>query len=481
MRRIYSSRKKLIAISTISFFICLTAWTFSAPISSAPDSDFHMSSIWCAWGVKPGICENPTNTSTGNYVDVPFFVQICDNVPITSSNCEPTNTYPQMQTLRTSDSSAKNFYYVLMRVFAGQNVPLSIITIRLLSCFLATLLLFGLISLVRGRLLIGSICSLVFVLVPNALVLIPMATSKSWALIGSLFGWAFLATSLHQGREFRERTYSSILFGLCFFLVASTRIDATIFLLFSSLLIVYRKIGVRSIFKNSKRVLVSMILISILILAIRFSRVNGYIFSLKLENKGSMLDSFVFYLNQVVESLASCFGYSVPQSGAGPGITGIIGVGLASLVVGSSLQNQRRDQLVQIILVILFLILIVYYGNITMGPRVPGTYILSIASLLIGVCVANAESGPSFLFNTSSRTFIFTLVSINHWMVLRGRTYHYAEFTPQTEIYMPWLQSLISPVAIVTLGSASFVFFLISAFSVLDVDIANNARRSQVN
>jgi hypothetical protein len=296
-----------------------------------------------------------------------------------------------------------------------------------------------------------------------------------------LFGWAFLATSLHQGREFRERTYSSILFGLCFFLVASTRIDATIFLLFSSLLIVYRKIGVRSIFKNSKRVLVSMILISILILAIRFSRVNGYIFSLKLENKGSMLDSFVFYLNQVVESLASCFGYSVPQSGAGPGITGIIGVGLASLVVGSSLQNQRRDQLVQIILVILFLILIVYYGNITMGPRVPGTYILSIASLLIGVCVANAESGPSFLFNTSSRTFIFTLVSINHWMVLRGRTYHYAEFTPQTEIYMPWLQSLISPVAIVTLGSASFVFFLISAFSVLDVDIANNARRSQVN
>jgi hypothetical protein len=468
MKRIYGNRKRLIAISAISFFICLTAWTFSAPISSAPDSDFHMSSIWCAWGVKPGICENPTTTSTGNYVNVPFFVQICDNVPITSSNCEPTNSYPQMQTLRTSDGSAKNLYYVFMRIFASTNVPLSIVAIRLFSCFLASALLFGILSLARGRLFVAVVSSITFILVPNTLVLIPMATSKSWALIGSLFGWAFLAVCVDRGRNNRDRFISAVFYGFCVLLVVSTRIDATVFLLFSSLIILIRAVDFGVSIRSPKRILLYFFIIFALIASTRIPRVGGYITQLELQGHGSLLNSVLFVFNQIVESIASCFGYWTLQSGAGPGSTGIIGVSLAALVMGVSLQRQKRAQILQTSLVIFFVSALIYWGNVVMGPRVPGTYILSIVAFLIGLTVLNASDGPEFMIVWKSRVFVIVIMSICHWMNLDGRIYGYLLHAQPGNIYSPWLTPDLAPVSILLLGAISFTTFLLFSWKLVD-------------
>jgi hypothetical protein len=472
MKQWKNPKQKLIGISTISFFVCLVAWSLSSPISSAPDSDFHMSNIWCAWGVKPEICENQKVGSTGATADVSYFVQICEGRPITEwRNCDPTEEHPPMQTLRTSDGSAKNLYYVFMRIFASTNVPLSIVAIRLFSCFLASALLFGILSLARGRLLVGVVSSVTFILVPNTLVFIPMATSKSWALIGSLFGWAFLAICVDSDRNYRDRLISAVFYGFCVLLVVSTRIDATVFLLFSSFIILIRAANFGNLLRGSKRILFYLFSIFVLIASTRIPRVGSYLTQLELQGHGSVLNSILFVFNQTVESIASCFGYWVPQSGAGPGSTGIIGVSLAALVIGVSLQKQEKAHLLQTSLVLIFVSAIIYWGNVVMGPRVPGTYILSIVAFLIGITVMNASIGPDFMIAKKSRYFVIATISICHWMNLDGRIYGYLFYAQPGNIYSPWLTPVLAPVSILLLGAIGLTTFLSSSWKLVDSEL----------
>lgn len=410
-------------------------------------------------------------TSTGPVVDVPFFVQMCEGRPITTwNNCEPNDTHERMQTLRTSNESAKNLYYKVMRVFAGSNVPLSIITIRLISCLLAALLLFGFLSLATGRLLVGATCSLVFTLVPNALVLVPMATSKSWALIGSLFGWIFLAISVQKKRGSREQFFALGLLGLCIFLVISSRIDATVFLIFSCIIVSLRRIDLQSLRRTPRHLILAIPLLLLFVILSRIPRINSYISSLKILDRGSVLESLLFVLNQVFETLASSFGYWVPQSGAGPGIVGIIGIGLATFVIGVSLQNQNRFQILETVMVLAFLVFVIYWGNVVMGPRVPGTYTLALTSFLIGITVLNSGSGSHFLFSSASRLTIILLISATHLLSLRGRTYGYSTSSRQPDLYMPWINSVLSPSSIVVFGASALTAFLVLAMKVIDID-----------
>jgi hypothetical protein len=471
MTKLNNSKQVTTGLATISFFLCLVAWSLSSPISSAPDSDYHMSGIWCAWGSKPGICENQKTGPTGATAVVTYFVQICEDRPITEfRNCDLVDEHPAMQTLRTSDGSAKNLYYILMRVFASTNVPLSIVIIRLVSCVLASILLFGLLSVARGRLLIGAISSITFILVPNALVLIPAVTSKSWALIGSLFSWAFLYICADKFRKNRDRVIAAAFYCLCVFLVLSTRIDATVFLIFSSTLILIRAVSIRSLFFNTKYRLLLVFSIALLLVGTRVPRVNGYLTQLKPQGHGSIPETFLYYFNQIVESFASSFGYWVPQSGAGPGAAGIIGLSLATFVIGVSLQGQNRQQLLQATWVVLFVSALIYWGNLAMGPRVPGTYILSLTAFLIGLTVVNANVGPHFMLASTSRIFVISIISISHWIVLEGRINGFLEPSPPGNKYAPWLDLSNAPVLILIIGFSSFAVFLHTLWKLIDLD-----------
>jgi hypothetical protein len=476
MTKVKNPKQKFIGISTISFFVCLAAWSLSSPISSAPDSDYHMSGIWCAWGSKLGICENQQVGPTGATAEVTYFVQICEERPITEfRNCDHVTEHPAMQTLRTSDGSAKNLYYILMRVFASTNVTMSIVVIRLVSCVLTSFLLFGLLTVARGRLLIGAISSITFILVPNALVLIPAVTSKSWALIGSLFSWAFLYICVDKSRQHRDRVIAAAFYGLCVLLVLSTRIDATVFLIFSSALILVRTMKIRSLFFNTKSRFLLVFSIAALLAGSRVPRVNGYLTQLKPQGHGSIANTLLYYFNQIVESFASCFGYWVPQSGAGPGAAGIIGISFATFVIGVSLQRQTRQQLLQTTSILVFVSALIYWGNIVMGPRVPGTYILSLTAFLIGLTVINADFGPEFMLARRSRVFVISIISISHWIVLDGRINGFLEPSPPGNIYAPWLDLSFAPLLILLMGVLGFVLFIHTVWKLIDLDLATES------
>ena len=64
------------------FFVLLTLWSLSSPIGSGVDTDYHLTSIWCANGTRDGICFFPVNdgrsVNSGKTGIVPFMFQMCD-------------------------------------------------------------------------------------------------------------------------------------------------------------------------------------------------------------------------------------------------------------------------------------------------------------------------------------------------------------------------------------------------------------------
>jgi hypothetical protein len=232
-----------------------------------------------------------------------------------------------------------------------------------------------------------------------------------------------------------------------------------------------RYFGVHSFFLNTKRKIFFVGSILVLIAATRIPRVNGYMTQLKIQGHGSILNSVLYIFNQIVEALASCFGYWIPQSGAGPGTTGIIGISLAALVIGVSLQGQTRQQLLQTAWVMLFISAVVYWGNIVIGPRVAGNYIISITAFLIGLTVMNANAGPEFMLARKSRNFVISIISISHWIVLDGRISGFAEPSPIGNIYAPWLDLSFAPLLISIIGVTGFTVLIYVLWKLIDLDL----------
>jgi hypothetical protein len=461
MKSVNFGTNKVIGLATLSFFLCLFAWSFNVPISAAPDSDHHMASIWCAWGEKPGICQGKEIGSA----EVPYFVQICEGVPLPSRpTCEADTDPPSMQRLRMTNSEGNNLYYVLMRAFASHNVTSSIITIRLFSSLLATILLLGTLILARSRLLIGAICMFTFVNLTNVFYHFTMATPKSWALMGAMFSWIFLEVALNATKNRSTRFAAWALYGLSIFLVVATRIDATLFALFSNFVVVASKFNFDVLRKSWKKA--SLVIgcgIVIAMMALRVPRIQGYLNGFTPQTNKSVVEYVLFILSQATETLASCFSYSFGQSGSSPVMSGIIGLSLFALVMGVSLQNSNRLQLTNLLLITGLFVAAIFRGNTLMGPRVPGTYVLSIAAMLIGFTVTRANQGPQFMFIRTGRIAVITLLFLSQFSTGHGSG------------KMFWGIS-INPIFTHWLSMISFLAFLLLAWKSIDKKLQEENR-----
>ena len=453
MKSVNFGTNKVIGLATLSFFLCLVAWSFRVPISSAPDSDHHMASIWCAWGEKPGICEGIEIGSA----EVPYFVQMCEGVPLPSRpTCETVTDPPSMQRLRMTNSEGNNLYYELMRAFASRNVESSIFTIRLFSSLIATVLLLGTLKLTRGRLLIGAICMLTFANLTNVFYHFTMATPKSWALMGAMFSWIFLEVALNAQTKKSTRLAAWTFYGLSIFLVVATRIDATFFALFSNFVVVASKFNYNTL-RNSwrKTILVVGCGIVIAMKALKAPRIQSYFTGYTPHTDKSLIEYVPFILSQITETLASCFNYSFGQSGSGPVMSGVIGLSLFALIMGVSLQQSNRVQLINLLMIAGLFVAAIFRGNILMGPRVPGTYVLSIAAMLIGFTVTRANQGPEFMFIRTGRVAVITLLFMTQFSTGHG----------SGQIF--WGVS-INPIFTHWLAMISYLAFLILAWKSVD-------------
>lgn len=438
-----------------------------------------MTSIWCAWGEKTGICENRQEDETGATADVPFFVQMCNGVPITESpKCEEVTERPQMQNLRTTSSDARNLYYIIMRVLASENVTKSILLIRLVNSLIATLIIFLILKIARGRLLTAAISGITFVFVPLAFSQLTVATPKSWAVLGAMFSWVFLYAALYQRVNPISTRIAWFAYGICMFLVFATRIDATFFALFSALVIL-AKTQLDSDWLKLRKFLISAIpILGITLLVLRkMGRFGAYI-AFPVPRTELPLFNYIFAETvQIFETSASVFGFGTGQAGGSPGIIGIISFGLFAFVLGTSLHNSTRLQFRAALITALFLAFTIYRGNNAIGPQLPGTYILAIPLMLVGFAVLFAESKPDFMFTRNGRWTVLSLLGIANMYVIYGGMEYYVRKGINTGAFLKlslnggwWWNTPVSPNFVFLLGAAAFPSFLWFAWQVVDIE-----------
>ena len=186
-------RFRAILLAPVLAFIALSAWAFASPVGAGPDDDYHIVSIWCADGgsaeCTPG-SEDNTRVVPQAFKSIACYAQVESN----SAECQ----FAVLNDKTPVEIDRGNFageyppvYYSVMRIFAGDDVQISALAMRLINAALfvglATALAVLLPSHRRRTLLWGWLVTLV----PLGMFLIPSNNPSGWALTG--VGTAFLA------------------------------------------------------------------------------------------------------------------------------------------------------------------------------------------------------------------------------------------------------------------------------------------------
>ena len=478
-----ATKTRYLVIAVLSFFITLSCWSFGSSIGSGGDIDAHISSIWCAWGEKPGMCENDNDLTA----QVPYMFQMCDGRPIDSwPNCETLQTSATMQELRVIHKVQRSPYYSIMRVFATTDPQQSILKMRLVNSFIASLILFGLLKLTSGPTRVAAISAMTFTIVPVTIMRISSINPQGWATLGVMTSWAFLHGFLNTPKADRRKTLLLAFFIFSVLLPATTRVDSTTYVVFTSSLVLlnhYR--ATRRITKKEK--MIGLALIAASLSVVKFSEhIRGYLLLSK--PTGAPFNQYlIFQLVHIPESLVEVFGYAVGQQGNGPGLIGIVGLSLFVMSLAFALQQSQKQDLAITGIIVAFLAVVMYKGSLITSSLIPlpGTYALGLMSFLLGMSIACSRSDKQFMHGRGNRITVISFLAFTHaitffsWMEL----YTHGEssigfFSKQilgsySRLSLSggwWWDTWISPNFVFLLGIVSFPVFLVYAWKIVEAD-----------
>ena len=223
------SRFRVIFLAPVLAFIALAAWAYASPIGAAPDDDYHLVSIWCANG---GSAECTPGTEANTRVLPESFRGIACYAQVESRSAQCQHAVLNDKTPVELDRG--NFageyppvYYAAMRLFAGDDIQVSALAMRLVNAALFVALGTALAILLpayrRRTLLWGWLVSLV----PLGMFLIPSNNPSGWAITG--VGTAFLALLGWFETTGRRRWALGALYLLGVLMAAGSRGDAAVY------------------------------------------------------------------------------------------------------------------------------------------------------------------------------------------------------------------------------------------------------------
>ena len=208
----------------IAFFIMCSGWALTSPVGSAPDDDFHLSSIWCAQGERAGVCEEtPTNPAArlvpANVVQASDCFRFKADV---SAGCATSimddAALIETERVNVTASLYPPGFHAVMSVFVGPDVERSILLMRLFNAALASLVIAGLLRLTPAGLASASVLAITVTFIPLGLFVTASTNPSAWSIIGIGGYWAFAIAFLRH-RNWRDRR------GLL--LAAATLVTAT--------------------------------------------------------------------------------------------------------------------------------------------------------------------------------------------------------------------------------------------------------------
>lgn len=238
-KRIYVWR---LALLPIAFFLLGTAWAFASPLGSAADDDFHLASIWCAWGPSE-LCQTLEDEFLEeSFTVVPEVIRESTCYVYSGSIKRPTDagclddydTSLVVASRVASDIQTRLNYspgfYPVMRVFAGQDIQLSVQVMRIFNVLLASLLLAAALWVATEpvRRAIGYSWGLL--ISPIGVFFIASTNPSSWAITGIGLSWVFAWTALAATRSRKVRFVAVVGLLVSVILATAARLDSLAFI-----------------------------------------------------------------------------------------------------------------------------------------------------------------------------------------------------------------------------------------------------------
>jgi hypothetical protein len=179
---------RLTAVGAICLLLAFGGWALSSPVGSSPDEDFHLASIWCAWGERTGLCE-PGDTSTTRRVPAQFpsTVHCYAFDPEQSAACQPDLTVgPLVETDRGNFAGPHPpVYYWFAGLFASHSIAGTVLVLRVLNAALYLGLLTAVYLLVSPGLRRAMVLGALVTAVPLGLFVVGSVNPSAWALISA--------------------------------------------------------------------------------------------------------------------------------------------------------------------------------------------------------------------------------------------------------------------------------------------------------
>lgn len=257
-----------------AFAVMAAMWAVISPVGSSPDDDFHMASIWCAWGTSDScLTETPIGSNlpwadfyVPRELDFQCFVETAPASAACALDQEAgwipgrvnlvIGTYPPV-------------FHAAMRVFVGPDIDTSVRAMRIANGILAGALLAFALTILKPRFKRAVALTWLIGIIPFGLWFIASTNPSSWSIIAGGLFWAFLANWLtSESLASRNAWLSFVGMVITVVLAAGSRSDAALALAVAALAVAI--FASRTLRSHPKRLLLVLIPIPVLILGVLY-------------------------------------------------------------------------------------------------------------------------------------------------------------------------------------------------------------------
>lgn len=233
-----SAKLLRVALLPALALVSLMAWMFASPIGAAADDDFHLVSTWCAEGWS-GLCAEGASAESREVPDELAGIACYAQHPETSAACQEQLFASDGVTVDTDRGNFQGayppVYYAVMGLFAGPDIQVSALLMRLITIVLflgITIALYLLLPVHRRPTLLWA---WVITTLPLGVFLLSSNNPSSWAVIG--VGSAWIALLGYFETSGRPRVALGALYALSVVLAAGSRGDAALYAGFATLVV----------------------------------------------------------------------------------------------------------------------------------------------------------------------------------------------------------------------------------------------------
>ena len=451
--------------------------------------DYHMASIWCAWGEKQDVCEDieiteqdPTAQFWNNATAVvPFMFQICDSRNIDFwPYCEVETDHPETQRLRMASPEHMSLYYKIAHTFIGDGINQSVLRIRIFNCLIASVVLYLLLSITTRRIAFASLVGLTFTLIPNGIQILSGVNTRAWAVLGVMTSWAFFASYLSTNKSMKVLRASQLMATVITFLLAlSARLDAAAMVAIT-LAVVYSAHMLKNRVLTIRQITISLIAVSVLWLVLRQIPKLYEFVSIYVPSNYSARQYLVFQIVHLPEFVADWWGYRIGQQGNGPGIVGLIGVVLFFINLAFALVKSSKQQRFISTGFTAIICALLFKSTAWTGSIVPltGIYTLGMALPWLGLTVQHSSQSRQFMSSPGHQRISVFLLSFAHMITfysliefytMQGKNIGYFETLTLNGTW--WWNMPIGPNFVFLAGAVLFPTFITLAWKSMDLQL----------